>query len=155
MIEGVRSFLWSILFYGLFSLNSSAQTPLDMEGYTRWATQLTGYPEPKRLPSVVFAPRSLLQAMVCPKHRPKCRAAGAYPGGLLVYVGDWLPPAERDVIIVHEIVHYLQREAGVTDRCTREYEASRAEWAYAAIVQGASKDFEFNVEFYECIPSRP
>lgn len=144
----MRNLGWFVLFYGIFSLSASSQTMVDVPRLTAWAVKLTGYPEPKSLPVVHFVSPATLAELT-----GLTGAGGAYLGGRVVYVSDAEAPKEQDVIIMHEIVHYLQAQAGLDGpemRCGREYEANRAEWSYRAIVLGATGDYKFDAEWYRC-----
>lgn len=146
----MRNLCWCVLFYGLFSLSSSAHVTVDVAGLTHWASKLSGYPEPEQLPIVQFVPQTTIDALV-----EKTGAGGAYPGGRVVYVSAAETAVEQEAIIVHEIVHYMQAQAGIVGddhRCQRELEAARVEWSYRAIVFAEQRDFSFPWGWYQCQP---
>jgi hypothetical protein len=148
MLGGMRKFGWFWIFYGIFSLSASSQTMIDVRGLTDWAIKLTGYPEPESLPVVHTVSIAELEHMT-----GRASPGGAYLGGRVVYVSESEPPKEQDAIVMHEIVHFLQAQAGKHSselRCSREVEANRAEWSYRAIVLGEHSDFRFNWEWYQC-----
>lgn len=73
---------------------------------------LAGYPEPSQLPLVEFVSHARLEAMACEE---PCEVRGWYAGGSTIFLDDRLDPQANmwdRGIVVHEIVHYLQDEAG-------------------------------------------
>jgi hypothetical protein len=157
----MRNLCLVALFYGLFSLTSSSaqtsarvETSVRAETFGEWAVRLSPsrYPEPAQYPTVKFVPKLELQEMVC--GGADCDIAGTYLGGDIVYVSDdpGMPEGKREAVIVHEIVHYLQKLQGQTNRCRREYEANYVEWSYRQIHGELVGDFQFDWEFYRCTP---
>ncbi len=73
---------------------------------------LAGFDLPSEPPEVVFVPHGLLQEKAC---SGPCEVYGWFPPGRTIYLDDRLDPV-RDIaargILVHELVHYLQQEAG-------------------------------------------
>jgi hypothetical protein len=76
------------------------------------AQALTGYAPPATLPQVVMAPHAAIERMAC---EGPCPVYGWYPTGPTVYLDDRLDPV-ADVnarsILLHELVHYLQKQNG-------------------------------------------
>lgn len=73
---------------------------------------LSGYEPSAGLPDLVFLPHAALAQQAC--ERP-CQVYGWFPPGRTIYLDDRLDPlnevADRS-ILVHELVHFLQRESG-------------------------------------------
>lgn len=78
-----------------------------------WAVTLTGYPVPDHMPTVTMVPHSYLQQAACKGHQ--CKVMGWFPPGETIYIDERLDP-EHDLlassVVVHEMVHYLQRLSG-------------------------------------------
>ncbi len=101
------------------------------------AQSLTGYGAPAQLPEIVLVPQATLQEIAC--ERP-CKVLGWFPPGKTIYLDDRLDPrADKRAagILLHELVHYLQQEAGAYSDlgacrkwAVREHEAYRiqARW---------------------------
>ncbi len=73
---------------------------------------LSGYGAPSEAPRVEFVSHQRLQQQVC--GRP-CKVYGWFPPGQTIFIDDRLDPAKDVVarsILLHELVHYLQQEAG-------------------------------------------
>lgn len=114
----------------------------------RWAVKLSGYPEPKELPTVTYLPREMIAHLA-----GSPGAVGLYVGGDVVYVAYDIPTLERDSVVIHEMTHYLQMlngYGGPEYRCGREIEANRVEWSYKSIVGDEFEDFKFDWEWYRC-----
>ena len=76
------------------------------------AQSLTGYGAPAQLPEVALVHQATLQEMAC--ERP-CKVLGWFPPGKTIYLDDRLDPridSRAAGILLHELVHYLQQEAG-------------------------------------------
>jgi hypothetical protein len=73
---------------------------------------LAGFDLPAEPPEVVFVPHERLQDEACDG---PCEVYGWFPPGRIIYLDDRLDPV-RDIaargILIHELVHYLQQEAG-------------------------------------------
>lgn len=78
-----------------------------------WAVTLTGYSVPESKPAVEMVPHSYLRQAAC-RGRP-CKVIGWFPPGETIYLDERLDP-EHDLfassVVVHEMVHYLQRLSG-------------------------------------------
>lgn len=78
-----------------------------------WAVLLSGHPAPKELPEVVFVPHQYMVEHAC--NRRECRVLGWYAGGREIYLDERLDVQGNlfhSSILVHEMVHYLQRHSG-------------------------------------------
>jgi hypothetical protein len=78
-----------------------------------WSVSLSGYSRPTEAPEIVMAPHSYLVAEACGGH--ECQVLGWYPPGQKIFLDDRLDPANSlyaSSIVVHEIVHFLQRQSG-------------------------------------------
>lgn len=80
-----------------------------------WLLQFTSYPRPETLPTVTRLPHAELEQMAC--GRP-CPVLGLYAGGEVIYLDDSLDP-EHDrwarSVLLHELVHYVQKVNGRYD----------------------------------------
>jgi len=73
---------------------------------------LSSYSVPAEAPRVEFVTHQHLQQEAC--GRP-CEVYGWFPPGETIYIDDRLDPAKDVVarsILLHELVHFLQQEAG-------------------------------------------
>lgn len=73
---------------------------------------IAAYPNPARPPLVKFVSHVELQEMAC---EAACDIRGWYAGGSTIYLDDGLDPENSlwdRSILVHEMVHYLQDQAG-------------------------------------------
>jgi hypothetical protein len=84
-----------------------------------WAVTLSGYPAPAEAPQVVRVPHSFFVENACAGH--ECQVWGWYAGGKMLYVDSRLDPANNLLgasVVVHEMTHYLQAQAGKLERRT-------------------------------------
>jgi len=78
-----------------------------------WAVQLSGYPAPSQLPEVVLVQHQRLVDEACGGQA--CKVQGWLPPGDRIYLDDRLDPVGNTMdssVLLHELVHYLQRESG-------------------------------------------
>lgn len=78
-----------------------------------WAITLTGYQVPAQPPEVVTVPSSYLIQAACGGEQ--CKVLGWFPPGRRIYLDERLDPKDNlfaSSVVVHEMVHYLQQEAG-------------------------------------------
>lgn len=97
-----------------------------------WAILFTGYPEEAPLPLLEVKPHSWFVEHAC-RGRESCAVAGWYNDDGIIYLRD--DSQDRDDIVVHELVHYLQDVYGdYPDTCegrrSRELEAYTAQYRY-------------------------
>jgi hypothetical protein len=81
-----------------------------------WAVTLSGYPMPEHPAKVIGVSHAYLVDHAC--NGRECKVMGWFPPGSTIYVDDRLRPADSMLaasIIVHEMVHHLQHEAGRID----------------------------------------
>lgn len=94
-----------------------------------WAVTLTGYPAPVTFPEVRMVPHSYLVEHACRGF--KCHVQGWYPPGNTIYLDDKLDPQNglyASSVLLHELVHFLQKESGRTSMhydCQADVEAER------------------------------
>jgi Zn-dependent peptidase ImmA (M78 family) len=114
-----------------------------------WASQLSGYPFPDRLPEVQWKSESWFSHRVCKDHIP-CPVFGLYEDHDVVFLREDLTVSAKDHIAVHEFVHYLQHNSGrfdlnsCFDTDKREQEAFRVQSRFVAEVQGGFTEFMIN-----------
>ena len=120
-----------------------------------WASQLSGYPFPDRLPEVQWKSESWFSHRVCKDQIP-CPVFGLYEDHDVVFLREDLTDPAKDHLAVHEFVHYLQHHSGrfdlnsCFDTDTREQEAFRVQRRFIADVQG---DFAmFGIQHIPCRP---
>jgi len=96
-----------------------------------WAVQLSGYPQPPRLPEVELVSRQWLVDQACGGHA--CRIQGWLPPGERIYLDEALDPVGSTMdssVLLHELVHYLQRESGrFGDDCGAAIDKEREAYA--------------------------
>ena len=117
-------------------LTADEMAPL-MRGLMAWAAPLTGLPVPPSLPKVVYRDKCALQAIVYGGNVP-CEdghAVAAYHDGVMFLTEGWQPDTAAGVsVLLHELVHHMQHEAGVAETPCRaealEKPAYAAEWAF-------------------------
>jgi hypothetical protein len=81
-----------------------------------WAVTLSGYPMPDQPAEVKTVSHAYLVEHAC--NGRECKVLGWFPPGRTIYVDNRLNPADSLLaasIIVHEMVHHLQHEAGRID----------------------------------------
>lgn len=81
-----------------------------------WAVTLSGYPMPDQPAEVVPVSHAYLVDHAC--NGRECKVLGWFPPGRTIYVDDRLNPTDSLLaasIVVHEMVHHLQHEAGRID----------------------------------------
>jgi hypothetical protein len=106
-----------------------------------WAVALSGYPMPESLPQLESKPHSFFVENVCKGRAPGCHVVAWYNDTGIIYFDESYSPFERDDIIVHEVVHYLQHLSGrfdsskCEDRVMRELEAYRVQFLYIRTVK--------------------
>jgi len=97
-----------------------------------WAVQLSGYPAPAQLPEVELVSQQWLVDQACGGQR--CSVRGWLPPGDRIYLDNALDPVGDTMdasVLLHELVHYLQRESGkFGDDCAAAIDRERE--AYAA-----------------------
>jgi hypothetical protein len=103
-----------------------------LEIFMSWAIFFTGYPKGAPLPPVEIKSRSWFVEHVC-YGRENCGVIGWYNDTGIIYLRD--DSQDRDDIVVHEMVHYLQDlYGGFPDTCegrrARESEAYTAQYRY-------------------------
>lgn len=93
-----------------------------------WAVTLSGYSDRPR-PVVVQVPHRFLVDRAC-YGRP-CKVIGWHPRGNVIYIDSNLDPESTfgSSIIVHEMVHYLQDEAGFASDCAGAMAQEREAYA--------------------------
>jgi hypothetical protein len=96
-----------------------------------WAIQLSGYPQPARMPAVELVKHQWLIEQAC--GGKECRVRGWLQPGERIYLDDRLDPVSRTMdssILLHELVHYLQRESGrFGDDCGAAVDKEREAYA--------------------------
>jgi hypothetical protein len=81
-----------------------------------WAVTLSGYPMPERQAEVVKVSHAYLVERAC--NGRECKVMGWFPPGQTIFLDARLNPEENLLaasILVHEMVHHLQHEAGKLD----------------------------------------
>ena len=81
-----------------------------------WAVTLSGYPMPDHPAEVRTVSHAYLVNHAC--NGRECKVMGWFPPGRTIYVDDRLRPGDSLLaasIVVHEMVHHLQHEAGHID----------------------------------------
>jgi len=81
-----------------------------------WAVTLSGYPMPDHPAEVMTVSHAYLVDHAC--NGRECKVMGWFPPGRTIYVDDRLKPRDSLLaasIVVHEMVHHLQHEAGRID----------------------------------------
>lgn len=81
-----------------------------------WAVTLSGYPMPAQQPEVVKVAHAYLVQHACGGR--ECKVIGWFPPGKTVYLDKRLNAQDSLLhasIVVHEMVHYLQHQAGKFD----------------------------------------
>lgn len=81
-----------------------------------WAVTLSGYPMPDQPAEVQTVSHAYLVEHAC--NGRECKVLGWFPPGRTIYVDNRLNPADSLLaasIVVHEMVHHLQHEAGRID----------------------------------------
>jgi len=107
-----------------------------------WLAVATGYPVPPEQPEVYFKPRAEIERVACVGPCPTIVAFSPTDPPNVVYLSDELD-VEGNVcdrsVLVHELVHHMQRHVGAYDAYDaearghiREMEALRFQNAYLA-----------------------
>lgn len=81
-----------------------------------WAVTLSGYPMPDHPAKVTTVSHDYLVDHAC--NGRECKVMGWFPPGRTIYVDERLKPGDSMLaasIVVHEMVHHLQHEAGRLD----------------------------------------
>ena len=95
------------------------------------AVQLSGYPAPPRLPEVELVKHQWLVDEACGAQ--SCKVRGWLPPGDRIYLDDTLDPVGDTMdssVLLHELVHYLQRESGrFGDDCSAAIDKEREAYA--------------------------
>ena len=100
---------------------------------TTWAAMLSGYPMPEALPTVVVVNHTYIVKHACQGR--ECNVAAWYNDAGIVYWDAAFSMTERDDILLHEIVHYMQDlslpgKQSCADFIAREKEAYRVQAEY-------------------------
>jgi len=126
----------------LVTLNSAVADPTSEGAHLRelalTASQISGYPMPEnpKLRVLIVEPE-VINAIVCSGH--PCPVLGLYQDQNVIFVVTGYTVHDTDVIILHEMVHWLQHNSGewapVTEatrqeRYVREIEAHAADQEY-------------------------
>jgi hypothetical protein len=104
-----------------------------------WAVTLSGYPMPERPADVAKVSHAYLVDQAC--NGRECKVMGWFPPGHTIYVDDRLNPKDNLLaasIVVHEMVHHLQHEAGRIDP---------AKWSCANAIQLEREAYSIQREF--------
>ena len=107
-----------VLLYGMFSImpaksdiysEQNLLNPMEAAELYGMAHSLSGLPIPEKHPTINSVPKAKLQAIMCPPTHKDCSVSAGYLRGV-VYIDDALPvtSAATRLIILHELVHYLQ-----------------------------------------------
>ena len=113
-----------------------------------WASQLSGYPFPDKLPEVRWESEDWFSHRVC-KDRIPCPIFGLYEDADVVVLRKEMTDSAKDHVAVHEFVHYLQHHSGRLDLSScvdtdkREQEAFRVQSRFVAEVQNGFTKFPF------------
>lgn len=113
-----------------------------------WASQLSGYPFPDKLPEVQWKSEGWFSHRVCADHIP-CPTLGLYEDAGIIFLREDLSESAKDHVAVHEFVHYLQHRSGrfdlrsCLDSDKREQEAFRVQSRFIAEVQNGFTRFLF------------
>lgn len=107
-----------------------------------WASPVVGLPVPADTPEVVFLDRCEMQEVTGRECEPGLQTYGAHQSGTVMLRDDWTPDNIRDVaILVHELVHYMQHEHGVSHTpCTAESHERPAYAAEIAFLRSSGRD---------------
>ena len=114
-----------------------------------WASQLSGYPFPDKLPEVQWESESWFSHRVCRDQVP-CPVFGLYEDGEVVFLRGDMTDSAKDHVAVHEFVHYLQQQSGrfdlrsCFDSDKREQEAFRVQSRFVAEVQNGFTTYMIN-----------
>jgi hypothetical protein len=114
-----------------------------------WASQLSGYPLPDKLPEVRWESEGWFSHRVCEDRIP-CPIFGLYEDADVIFLREDLTDSAKDHVAVHEFVHYLQHQSGrfelrsCVDSDKREQEAFRVQSRFVAEVQNGFTKFVFN-----------
>ncbi|MBU3694187.1 MAG: hypothetical protein FGM40_05075 [Rhodocyclaceae bacterium] len=96
-----------------------------------WAVQLSGYPAPAHLPEVELVKHQWLIEQACGGQA--CKIQGWLPPGDRIYLDEGLDPVASTMdssVLLHELVHYLQRESGrFGDDCSAAIDKEREAYA--------------------------
>lgn len=126
----------------------------DLTYFAKWATRLSGYPMPAKMPTAYLLTDAQITAMYCSAKRiptDSCDVAGFYGSGQVLWINRDMPMRDIEDTIIHEFTHFLQVENhDFQSRCSAEIRARQVEWAYGAVVHGDYREFTFNREWYNC-----
>lgn len=81
-----------------------------------WAVTLSGYPMPEQKAEIARVSHAYLVERACAGR--ECKVMGWFPPGQTIYLDERLNPKDNlfaASILVHEMVHHLQHEAGRLD----------------------------------------
>ena len=99
-----------------------------------WAVTLSGYSTPEHRAEVIKVPHAYLVDRAC--NGRECKVMGWFPPGHRIYLDERLNPQENLLaasILVHEMVHHLQHEAGRIEpgkwSCSNSIELEREAYA--------------------------
>lgn len=98
-----------------------------------WASQLSGYPVPKTLPTVTYRSRAFFIERVC--GGTACKAVGWYNDQNIIYLDERYRYQDQDdfanSLLLHELVHYLQHHSGRFNSLSCNDSLAREREAYA------------------------
>lgn len=107
-----------------------------------WASRLSGYPVPEKLPYVAYRPTAFFTDRVCGGNA--CKAVGWYNDEDVIYLAERYQFADQDdfanSLLLHELVHFLQHHSGRFDSLSCDDSLAREREAYAV-----QNDFLMNV----------
>lgn len=105
-----------------------------------WTISNSGYPAPSAPPIIDYQAQAFFEQRACPKASVHCSTRGFYVDGsrTIVLHEDYrrLDDLKARAMLVHEMVHFLQDQAGTfgTKTCEvwveREHEAYRLQFLY-------------------------
>lgn len=117
----IKYLLAALLLVSTPAVASENLEPL-MRSLMTWAAPATGYPVPESTPRVRFADRCDIEAFVFPDASRECDADGegvqaAYEhhSATIYLQTGWSADSLFDVsALLHELIHHMQREVGLT-----------------------------------------
>ncbi|MBT4769214.1 MAG: hypothetical protein HOO00_01625 [Rhodospirillaceae bacterium] len=81
-----------------------------------WINLYTGYDIPDQVPEIIFIDHQQLEAMAC---EGPCPVLGFYDPARIIYLDNNLRPDSNlcaQSVLVHELIHFVQRESGQFSR---------------------------------------
>lgn len=134
-----------VLILGILNFSPKAATndANHLRELAQAASKISGYPMPSRVSlMVMIVEPEVISAIAC-AGQPYCPVLGLYQDQNVIFVVSGYSPLDTDVVILHEMIHWLQHNSGEWATVTEATPAER----YIREIEAHSSDQEYMINY--------